>query len=207
MDILRHGECEGGEIFRGTTDVSTTAKGFDNMAASCDKAQMQQDAPWDVIVSSPLKRCRQFAEKYTAERSIQLSIEPLIAEMSFGNWEGKKIKWVWENYPSEMAAWTESPGEFMPPNGESVMSLHDRAQSVFDILLERYRSKRILLVTHGGFIRVFMAHLLDMPLSSLNRFDVPYASMSRFSIFHSEQDGEQKNIIKLRSHNAFPCAE
>ncbi len=200
IDLLRHGECDGGAIFRGTTDVSITSKGFGDMGAACDGAQRVSEGGWDVIVTSPLRRCCVFAEKLASDNGLSLVVEPTLAEMHFGDWEGKKIQWVLDNFPDEMASWSESPDQFEPPNGESVVALFTRVQSIFDVLVERFQSKRILIVTHGGVIRVLLAHLLDMPLSSVNRFDVPYASMTRFAFFHQEQN----DIIKLLSHNAFP---
>ncbi len=196
LDLLRHGECEGGHIFRGTTDVPLLPSGLALMKAVSHEV-LSSKGGWDVVVSSPKRRCLAFSESLTKEQKIPLVIEPLLAEMNFGEWEGKEISQVWNDYPNEMAQWSGNPSKFTPPKGESITSVYERVKQFYSQLLEQYRSQRILLVTHGGIIRVFLTHLLNMSLANVNRFDVPYAAISRFSIFHSEQE----DIVKLIAHN------
>ncbi len=196
LDLLRHGECEGGHIFRGTTDVPLLSSGFSLMKAVSHEV-VSATGGWDVVISSPKRRCLAFAESLTKEFDITLVVEPLLAEMNFGDWEGKEIAKVWNDYPEQMAQWSGNPSAFTPPKGESITSVSARVKQLYIQLLEQYQSQRILLVTHGGIIRVFLAHLLNMPLANVNRFDVPYAAISRFSIFHSDQD----DVVKLIAHN------
>jgi alpha-ribazole phosphatase len=40
-----------------------------------------------------------------------------------------------------------------PPNGESLEQLIARARQAYDLLIREYAGKRVLLVSHGGFIR------------------------------------------------------
>ncbi len=197
LDLLRHGECEGGHIFRGTTDVPLLPSGFELMKAVSHEI-MSAQGRWDVVISSPKRRCFVFAELLAKDQNIPLVVEPLLAEMNFGEWEGKEIVQVWNDYPEKMAQWSGNPAEFTPPKGESIMSVYERVKQLYIQLIDQYRSQRILLVTHGGIIRVFLTHLLNMPLASVNRFDVPYAAISRFSIFHS---GKQEDVVKLIAHN------
>ncbi len=193
LDLLRHGECEGGHIFRGITDVALLPSGLQLMTSVAHEA----NGAWDIVISSPKRRCQAFATWLAADRNIPLVVEPLLAEMDFGEWEAKEIAQVWQDYPDEMAQWSTNPSEFTPPNGESIASVHERVTSLYIKLVEQYQSQRILLVTHGGIIRVLLAHLLNMPLANVNRFDVPYGAISRFSIFHGEQD----DVVKLIAHN------
>ncbi len=197
LDLLRHGECEGGHIFRGITDVPLLPSGFALMKAVSHEV-VSAHGSWDVVISSPKRRCLVFAESLTQDQNIPLVVEPLLAEMNFGEWEGKEIAQVWNDYPEKMAQWSGNPSTFTPPKGESIASVYERVKQLYIQLIEQYQSQRILLVTHGGIIRVFLTHLLNMPLASVNRFDVPYAAISRFSIFHS---CEQEDVVKLMAHN------
>ena len=66
IDFLRHGECEGGEIFRGSgSDVALTNKGWQQMRDS-----VQDMACWDSIITSPLQRCRRFASEQSGRLAI-----------------------------------------------------------------------------------------------------------------------------------------
>ena len=49
-------------------------------------------------------------------------------------------------------------------------------------MLQRHRGKHILLVGHGGMMRLIMAHALGMPLNNLFRLNVGYAAISRIQV-------------------------
>ena len=63
IDLLRHGEVEGGEIIRGSTDDKLTDEGWAQMQNA-----LQGDIQWDVIISSSLLRCAEFAESFGRSR-------------------------------------------------------------------------------------------------------------------------------------------
>ncbi|MCL1066698.1 histidine phosphatase family protein [Shewanella olleyana] len=65
--LLRHGQCEGGNILRGKTDVSLTPLGLANMQASVKKLGLNNLANSLLIFSSPLIRCSLFAEAFAAD--------------------------------------------------------------------------------------------------------------------------------------------
>jgi len=193
IDILRHGECHGGHIFRGSTDVALLDSGLEKMRLACER----RETDWDLVVSSPLRRCQEFAEKIDASPMI----DKRLREMDFGEWEGKDIIAVAEQYPEQMARWRRDPEKYGPPNGEPLSAVAARVHAFYQSMLSDFRGKRILLVTHGGVIRVLLAQFLSMPIARANSFDVPYACMSKFSIYHSP-DGD---ISKLTSHNPDHC--
>ena len=193
LDILRHGECEGGNIFRGTTDVPLAEKGLVNMHSACEKVS----EPWQVVISSPLIRCHEFAKAQSQRLSLPLVVDDRLREMSFGDWEGQDIEQVWQEQSNLMQAWAKDPSKSPPPNGEVLSDVFARVNDCYNELLCDHRGKKILLVTHGGVIRVLLAHLLEMPQSKIQRLDVPYASISRVSVYHMDH-GDQ---VKLRAHN------
>ncbi len=58
VDLLRHGEPEGGNKYRGALDDPLSELGWAQMrAATGDRC------PWQAIVSSPLRRCAAFARE------------------------------------------------------------------------------------------------------------------------------------------------
>lgn len=193
VDILRHGECQGGHIFRGTTDVQLNPAGREQMRAACEKVNEQ----WDVVVTSPLKRCFEFSKELSDTRMIPLDVCHNLREMSFGDWEGQEIDHVWQENEELVLSWSEDPSTITPPNGEPLSNVVLRADSVIRYLLEIYNGQKILLVTHGGIIRVMLAHVLNMPTSKVNQFDVPFACLSRFAVYQSDI-GERS---KLLAHN------
>jgi Fructose-2,6-bisphosphatase len=193
IDILRHSECEGGHIFRGKTDVALLPKGLQHMQ---DRIAAL-DQSWDCIISSPLVRCREYAEHLHAQTGTTLIIEPRIQEMSFGDWEGVKIDQLIASANLSFLKWQQNPADYSPPGGEPLADVKTRLEQFFIDLMENHAGKKVLLVTHGGVIRVLLSYLLNMPLQYATCFDVPYACFSRVGVF----DDEKNRVIKLLAHN------
>jgi len=184
LHLLRHGECQGGAIFRGSSNVELSAKGFAQMQASCDYAAQTLNHHWDVIISSPLARCRYFAEHFSKNNNIELDIDERIREMSFGDWDGKLVETVWRDYEAVMTRWSADPASITPPNGEPMSDVARRLLEAYRDITQRYRGKKILLIMHGGVIRVLLTQLLNMPLTFANRFEVPYANLTALNLYH-----------------------
>lgn len=193
IDLLRHGECEGGAIFRGSTNTPLLAAGFSRMQRVCQSYRGR----WDCVVSSPLQRCCSFAEHLTSQHGLPLQIDERLREMSFGDWENQTTERVWRNDQTRYSAWMTDPAQCSPPNGESLTDLMDRVDQSFQAILDEHRGKKLLLVTHGGVVRVLLARALDIPLARINTFDVPYACVSRILVLH-DNDGDRTRLI---AHN------
>jgi len=183
IDLLRHGEPEGNDGFRGHSDFVLTAKGWQQMR----EATALRPAPWQAIVTSPLKRCAEFASELATELGFAAHVEHDLREMSFGDWEGVSFEGVRERWPDLLQAFSRDPTAATPPNGESLQQLADRVLPVWDELIERHRGQHVLLVAHGGVNRVILGRILAMAHSALTRVQVPYAGLSRVQIFHHEK--------------------
>lgn len=189
IDLLRHGECEGGHIFRGHNDVALSARGLAQMQMAIVSA-----GPWSRIISSPLQRCSVFAAQL-AGASVQF--DERLREMSFGVWEGRLVDEVWRTDMEKISAWSRDPTSVTPDKGEPLTQVAERVMACFDEILQRHRGEHLLLVTHGGVIRVLLSQLLAMPLSCAGRIHVPYAALSTVAVYHQDS-GDQ---IKLLGHN------
>ncbi|MFI7969515.1 histidine phosphatase family protein, partial [Acinetobacter baumannii] len=55
--------------------------------------------PWDVIVSSSLKRCVCFAEQLAKTAELPLLVNHDLKEMYFGEWEGISTQQIYETSP------------------------------------------------------------------------------------------------------------
>jgi alpha-ribazole phosphatase/probable phosphoglycerate mutase len=84
LDLMRHGEPVGGRRYRGQIDDPLSEKGWAQMHAAVGDA-----APWTRIVSSPLLRCRAFAETLSDRHGLPLALDDRLKEVGFGDWEGK----------------------------------------------------------------------------------------------------------------------
>jgi alpha-ribazole phosphatase len=192
IDLLRHGECEGGEIFRGSTDVPLIEKGWEQMRNS-----LQPYSGWDCVVSSSLQRCRLFAEKFTSERELPLKVNSSLTEIHFGDWEGKKITDVEREHGASLWRFWNDPERFSPPNGESMQLFRERVLQATATILDEHIGQHILLISHGAVIRTLLCEWLQMPLSAFSTIAVPYAGLSRMRIY---QRGEEKPWLQFVFH-------
>ncbi|HET7314130.1 histidine phosphatase family protein [Salinisphaera sp.] len=192
IDILRHAECEGGSIFRGSTDVALSGHGWSRLR------RVTQPLPgWDAIVTSPMRRCREFAAELAEARDVPLTVDARFREMYFGDWEGVPIADVWARQPEAARAWYVDPEQHTPPNAESLSSIRSRVADGWAELVAAHKGAHILLVAHGGVIRNLVAHVLDLPPVATNRFGMPYGCRARICITH---DGESA-LPRLMGYN------
>jgi alpha-ribazole phosphatase len=193
VDLLRHGACEGGEIYRGRTDVPLSAVGRQQMAAAIGAA-----SAWQRVLTSPLQRCRAFAELCAERFTLPLQVIPQLQEISFGDWEGRLQQDVWNEDPVLVSQYYDNPEVVTPPGGERVVDAALRIVTAWEALVQQYAGEHLLLVCHGGVIRLLLAHLLAAPLAASWRLHIPYASMSRVRIYHSTQ-GDFPVLMALNS--------
>lgn len=183
IDVLRHGSCQGGEIFRGSTDVHLDEEGWQQMHQSTTELE------WDSIVTSPLKRCRIFAEKLAADKGIPWRVDERWREFDFGIWEGRLREEVWYEQGKDVMQFFSDPLGFTPEGGDSYLSVRERIEEAWNELLTSCTDQRVLLVTHGGIFRALHAMLKSLPSSSFNTLEVPYACLSRWKHYQYENHG------------------
>ena len=221
IDVMRHGEPEGicpkgGTILRGTTDHALTKKGWWQAKQRCqpltDSAKIDAEnnsGPWDIIISSPLIRCSDFAKslvenlnKETKLDALCLRINKEWREIDYGDWDGKSTADIWQSQPEIMEKMWQAPLEFCAPNGEAVIDFSQRIEQAWLELITEFQGKRILLVCHGGVMRLLLQQLLMMAPEAMNRFAIPYAAMTRFRVDHSLSDeGSSLSWPSLLAHH------
>ncbi|MBI3779238.1 MAG: alpha-ribazole phosphatase [Gammaproteobacteria bacterium] len=170
IDLLRHGEAEGGACYRGRTDDPLTVTGWQQMWGAVDGV-----VPWQGIVSSPLSRCTSFASALAERRTVPLQIDERLREMDFGDWEGRTAAELMATAPDDLTRFWQNPLHCSPPRGESLLSLRKRVLAAWNEIVDRQRP--VLIVTHGGPIRVILNHVLGTPPERLMEINVPHAAM------------------------------
>ena len=174
IDILRHGACQGGEIFRGSTDVELSEEGWQQMTAAAE------GLIWDRIICSPLKRCRLFAEQLGQKLEIPVAIDSRWREFDFGVWEGRDRAEVWRESADDLKQFFTDPESFTPQGGDSYQSVMERLTAAWNDLTAQHQGENILLVSHGGIIRAHYTMALGLPGTAFGTLDVPYACLTRW---------------------------
>lgn len=172
IDLLRHGETEGGARYRGATDDRLTANGWKQMWAAANAA-----ADWTHVVASPLARCVEFARALVLRHSLPLHIDARLREIDFGVWEGLTADEIMQRWPNAYARFLQDPWRHGPPAGESMSQLEGRVLAAWRELVAE--SRPALLISHGGPVRMILYHVLGLPRRELLRVEVPLGSMHR----------------------------
>jgi len=182
VDLLRHGEVEGDAVYRGSTDDDLSDHGWQQMVAALDNKQ-----DWDIIISSPLQRCVEFANLIASEEAIDLEINPSLQEIDFGVWEGLSPDEIMKDDADLLHAWWASPTKVTPPDGEDFHDFQARVLKSLKQIIQENKGKKILLVTHAGVIRMILMHALGMQDENLFRLNIDYASFTRLNAYHDDQ--------------------
>ncbi len=102
---------------------------------------------------SPLQRCKLLALAVSAlEGNFTPNIDPQLAEMDFGAWEGQR----WDDIDrTQINAWTDDFWAYAPGGGESVAQMMARiAQAMDAARAQALATQRpVLWITHAGVIQ------------------------------------------------------
>lgn len=188
IDLIRHGEPEGGVKIRGWQDDPLSERGWQQMWQAVGEAP-----PWSLVISSPLSRCASFAQQVATQNGIPLHHERRFKELGFGDWEGLEPADLYASDPESISRFWIDPSANPPPGGEPFQQFQRRVIDAWQEVRERNRGRHLLLVAHGGVIRMLIAHVLGMPARNLFRMEVPYASISRIRV-------EDDDVARLTFH-------
>ncbi|WP_153914560.1 histidine phosphatase family protein [Shewanella sp. TC10] len=179
ITLLRHGQPHSHECLLGHTDSPITDFGWQQLQCA------SQDTGCDLVVSSPLRRCCDFAKTYAKSNSLPFVVDERFQEMNFGDWDGLPLAHLWESELGYNEFWAQ-PWLQTPPNGESSLALYQRVIDGLSDLIASYPSQHILLFTHGGVMRIVMAWILGTQQQGnmhLSQLSLGYASKIKLDIY------------------------
>ncbi|AZE79862.1 alpha-ribazole phosphatase family protein [Pseudomonas synxantha] len=172
LDLLRHGETELGGGLRGSLDDALTARGWAQM-----RAAVVAQGPWDRLISSPLQRCALFAQELGTQLDLPVSLEPDVQELHFGAWEGQSAAALMETDAEGLGLFWADPYAFTPPQGEPVSEFSERVLGAVSRLHQAYAGQRVLLISHGGVMRLLLARARGLPREQLLNVEVGHGAL------------------------------
>lgn len=182
FDLIRHGEPAGGHKYRGHRDDPLSELGWQQMRDAIGK-----DEEWDHILTSPLLRCREFASELSAQLKVPVTVAEGFKEICFGDWEGKTREQVAQEYGDHQANFWRDAENYPPPNAETVQDFYQRIGTAWQHWSKELAGQKVLLVCHGGVIRMVLGHVLGLtPSNAMAGFHVPFASRSQVRLDQTE---------------------
>ncbi|GAB3089186.1 bifunctional RNase H/acid phosphatase [Nocardioides zeae] len=205
-------------IVRHGVTAHTAAKRFSGGLASANpplveegRAQVRATADWlrpladeaAAVVTSPVRRTRESAEILAAALEVPVVEEAGFAEMEFGAWDGLTFGEVRERHRADLDAWLGSlDARAGGERGESFRGVEERVLAGLQRVLETYRGRTVVVVSHVTPIKTLVAHALGAPLTALFRMELAPASVTVISHYPGGRDGE--DTASLRLFNARP---
>lgn len=170
FDLLRHGDT-GQRSYRGQLDDALTELGWAQLRAAV------QGASWDAIVSSPLQRCAAFAQELAQARGLPLRLDARLAEYHFGDWQGVPIETIAEHEGEALGRFWADPVAHPPPGAETFDAFRQRLSAALDAIASEAVQRRVLVVTHGGAIRLLRCVVEGRGFGDMAGIDVAHASL------------------------------
>lgn len=153
----RHGQTDYNkkELILGTTDPEINETGI-SQAMKLSEDIKSSGIMIDMIVSSPMKRALKTARIIAGSNDIPIVTDDRLREWDYGKFEG--MHRTAEGFHGNKLQFAVRMGE----RGESLLGLSHRVYSALDDIIENYRGKNVLIVSHGGICRVIETYFNDM---------------------------------------------
>jgi broad specificity phosphatase PhoE len=143
-------------VRHGPTHAKTFVGWRDIAADLTDHARLEQlraHLPKKAImVASDLKRASHTATALSAPGRKRLPDQPQLREIHLGAWDGKPFDDISNRYPDLSRAFWESPGDIMPPGGESWNHTSARVSACVAKINACHSESQIIAVVHIGVI-------------------------------------------------------
>lgn len=183
--LVRHGETtwnlEGRR--QGQSDSPLTARGLAQARAIAERLA-DTPAPADALYSSNLTRAWRTAGEISAMCGLPVIGDERLREKSFGVIEGLRQTEVETRYPQVAACLAEKRPDYAPPGGESLAAAQQRGIHALADLARRHAGGRVIVVSHGALLGMFLRHVLGLGLTAPRHFTLENGSLSFVSYRH-----------------------
>ena len=167
--LIRHGETEWNSQLRmqGHSNSPLSAVGRVQIQAL---GEWMKNMPFDHIYSSDSLRARQTAEAITQYSGDTLQFDHRTREKNLGVFEGLTSIEARERHPEIYRLFKTGGANYVIDEGESTQQVLDRALEFIEEIRLRHPEQRVVMVTHGGVVRVLMKHTLGLSLDAPTSF-------------------------------------
>jgi broad specificity phosphatase PhoE len=175
--LIRHAEVEERyqRIFGGRIDMELSARGRQQAEAL---AAYLGGRHFDGLYASPMKRVQQTIAPWIATNGLRPVTCEELREVDFGAWTGHTWEEVRERFQQSAFEWLEALEAEAISGAERPAEYKGRVAACLRDILDRHAGGTVAVACHGGVARMALAHLLDLPLPKLARFEIDYASIT-----------------------------
>ncbi|MEW6990139.1 histidine phosphatase family protein [Colwelliaceae bacterium 6441] len=162
--LLRHGKVRGEAALYGHTDVAVDSSVDEDIIKQLTLLNLDID----VFYTSPLQRCAQLADKISQQYQRCAKSLAGLKEMNFGRYDGVAFDTLYQNSQvwQQLERFWINPAKHSLPHAEELTTFACRVinawRLIVDDLLKKSPHSNILVVCHGGVIRMILAQLLNV---------------------------------------------
>jgi alpha-ribazole phosphatase len=175
--LIRHGETAQSARGRcyGSLDVALSPAGIAQVQATAHRLRTQDLSG---IYCSPRTRCRHSAEIIADQRTCAVETVEDLAELDFGDFEGKTYNEIAAEHPELYGEWMSNPTMVKFPGGESFSEMWTRVNAAVAKLRAAHAGSSFAIVAHGGVNRIILAEALGLPRENIFRIGQTYAALN-----------------------------
>ena len=188
--LIRHGLTEWNRTnrFQGSTDIELCNEGLEQAVKIAERMSVESI---DAVYSSDLSRAYATAQHIASHHQLDVIKVPEVREIHFGQWEGMTRSEIEKQKEYDFSAWHESPHTATFPGEGTLSAVQKRIMVGLNKIIEESKEKNIVLVSHGGSIKLSILSLLDLDLSFYNKFWLGNTSLSIIEL------NKEKYILSL----------
>ena len=198
--LVRHGLTEWNtrQRFCGHSDIPLTAQG---RVQARWLARWLQEEKISTIYTSDLARARETAEIIASRRAqaVPVKVSPAWREIDFGAWEGLTYAEIAEQFKDQLGFFTD-PERCSPPGGESLAHVLQRVQAELAVIVRSDNlpmESDVLIVSHGGPLRVLLCSQLGIPLARQLQLRLDHGSLSAIDLLPVQEPLAPQAILIL----------
>jgi alpha-ribazole phosphatase len=105
-----------------------------------------------------------------------------LQELHFGAWEGQSAAALMETDAEALGLFWADPYAFTPPQGEPVNEFSSRVLAAVARLHSAYAGERVLLIGHGGVMRLLLAQARGLPREQLLNVEVAHGALFALTV-------------------------
>ena len=128
-------------------------------------ARALADLPVSAVYTSPLLRARQTADAIAEPHGVAAEVVEDLIEVDVGEWEGRSWVEIEKTDPEAYRLFTTDAGVHPYLGGENLGTVQARAIPALEQLMSDNLGRVVVAVGHNCLNRVYLAHLLHVPLS------------------------------------------
>jgi broad specificity phosphatase PhoE len=196
--LIRHGETDWNlnGRWQGHADVPLNPLGY-RQARMVAQRLAAEGLQFDALYSSDLARAYQTAWEIGAAVKVAVQLLPNLREIDLGTWSGMTYDEIRATHPTEIALLEQN--QDIPRGGaETLSALRKRVVEAVDALAHHHRGATLGLITHGGCIRMLLAHAENYSGNNFQRF--PHIGNTSISVVRVGLDGWQLERANDMAH-------